>query len=95
MTLTHNQTTEWADSATDEAKYGGLSPFGVEVVREMNRLGMLVDLSHVRPTTMKDAIAGEPRAGDLLPLQRVRASTRTRATCPTTCFGCSRPTAAW
>ena len=57
MTLTHNQTTEWADSATDEPKYDGLSPFGLEVVKEMNRLGMLVDLSHVSPTTMKDAIA--------------------------------------
>jgi membrane dipeptidase len=57
MTLTHNQTTEWADSATDEPKYNGLSPFGVIVVHEMNRLGMLVDLSHVSPATMKDAIA--------------------------------------
>jgi len=57
MTLTHNQTTEWADSATDEPKYDGLSPFGVEVVKEMNRIGMLVDLSHVSPATMKDAIA--------------------------------------
>ena len=57
MTLTHNQTTEWADAATDEPKYDGLSPFGVEVVKEMNRLGMLVDLSHVAPATMKDAIA--------------------------------------
>ncbi len=57
MTLTHNQTTEWADSATDEPKYDGLSPFGVAVVHEMNRLGMLVDLSHVAPATMKDAIA--------------------------------------
>jgi membrane dipeptidase len=56
MTLTHNQTTEWADAATDEPKYDGLSPFGVTVVREMNRLGMLVDLSHVAPSTMKDAI---------------------------------------
>ena len=57
LTLTHNQTTEWADSATDEPKYDGLSPFGLTVVREMNRLGMLVDLSHVSPATMKDAIA--------------------------------------
>ena len=57
MTLTHNQTTEWADSATDEPKYDGLSPFGLEVVKEMNRVGMLVDLSHVSPATMKDAIA--------------------------------------
>jgi len=57
MTLTHNQTTEWADSATDDPKYDGLSPFGVTVVHEMNRLGMLVDLSHVSPATMRDAIA--------------------------------------
>jgi len=57
MTLTHNQTTEWADSATDDPKYGGLSPFGVAVVHEMNRIGMLVDLSHVSADTMKDAIA--------------------------------------
>ena len=57
LTLTHNQTTEWADSATDDPKYGGLSPFGVTVVHEMNRLGMLVDLSHVSADTMKDAIA--------------------------------------
>jgi len=57
MTLTHNQTTEWADSATDEPKYDGLSSFGVIVVHELNRLGMLVDLSHASPATMKDAIA--------------------------------------
>ena len=57
MTLTHNQTTEWADSATDESKYDGLSPFGLKVVAEMNRLGMLVDLSHVSPATMRDALA--------------------------------------
>ena len=57
MTLTHNQTTEWADSATDDPKYGGLSPFGEQVVHEMNRIGMLVDLSHVSADTMKDAIA--------------------------------------
>lgn len=57
MTLTHNQTTEWADSATDEPQHDGLSPFGINVVEEMNRLGMLVDLSHVSPATMKDALA--------------------------------------
>ena len=57
MTLTHNQTTEWADSATDDVKYHGLSPFGLHVVGEMNRLGMLVDLSHVSPDVMRQAIA--------------------------------------
>ncbi|WP_309603273.1 dipeptidase [Sphingomonas sp.] len=57
MTLTHNQTTEWADSATDEPKYNGLSPFGLKVVAEMNRLGVLVDLSHVSPEVMRQAIA--------------------------------------
>jgi membrane dipeptidase len=57
MTLTHNQTTEWADSATDEPKWHGLSPFGLKVIGEMNRLGMLVDLSHVSAETMKAAIA--------------------------------------
>ena len=57
MTLTHNQTTEWADSATDVPKHGGLSPFGEQVVAEMNRLGMLVDLSHVSTETALDAIA--------------------------------------
>ncbi|MEX2187249.1 MAG: membrane dipeptidase [Pirellulales bacterium] len=56
MTLTHSDTLDWADSATDAAKNGGLSPFGEDVVREMNRLGMLVDLSHVSDETMKDAL---------------------------------------
>ena len=56
MTLTHAKNTAWADSATDDPKFGGLAPFGEEVVREMNWLGMLVDLSHVSPETMKDAI---------------------------------------
>jgi membrane dipeptidase len=56
MTLTHNDNIAWADSATDEPSVGGLSPFGHEVVREMNRLGMLVDLSHVAATTMRDAL---------------------------------------
>ncbi len=56
MTLTHNDNNDWADSATDQPNVGGLSAFGHEVVREMNRLGMLVDLSHVAATTMRDAL---------------------------------------
>jgi len=56
MTLTHNVTLDWADAAADTARHGGLTPFGEEVVREMNRLGMLVDLSHVSPGTMSDAL---------------------------------------
>ena len=56
LTLTHNQNTDWADSATDEPAHGGLTDFGREVVAEMNRLGMLVDLSHVAPSTMHDAV---------------------------------------
>ena len=57
MTITHAKNIPWADSATDTPKLGGLSPFGEEVIREMNWLGMLVDLSHVSPETMTDAIA--------------------------------------
>ncbi|GAV41639.1 dipeptidase [Streptomyces acidiscabies] len=56
MTLTHNDNIAWADSATDVPNVGGLSAFGREVVREMNRLGMLVDLSHVAATTMRAAL---------------------------------------
>jgi membrane dipeptidase len=56
MTLTHFSNNRWADSATDTAVHGGLTAFGREVVREMNRLGMLVDLSHVSPETMADAL---------------------------------------
>ncbi|MFD2078827.1 membrane dipeptidase [Actinopolymorpha cephalotaxi] len=58
MTLTHNDNVPWADSATDEPAVGGLSRFGLEVVAEMNRLGMLVDLSHVSADTMRAALAG-------------------------------------
>jgi membrane dipeptidase len=57
MTITHSKNTDWADSATDAPQHGGLTRFGEEVVREMNRLGMLVDLSHVSAETMKEAIA--------------------------------------
>jgi membrane dipeptidase len=56
MTLTHSANIAWADSGTDKSKLGGLSAFGEEVVREMNRLGMLVDLSHTSAATMEDAI---------------------------------------
>jgi membrane dipeptidase len=56
MTLTHSDTLSWADSATDDGRHQGLNAFGEEVVREMNRLGMLVDLSHVSDETMKDAL---------------------------------------
>lgn len=57
MTLTHNSNVDWADSATDVERIGGLSRFGTEVVAEMNRIGMIVDLSHVAPGTMRDALA--------------------------------------
>jgi len=56
MTLTHNRTLDWADAATDSARHDGLTAFGEDVVREMNRLGMLVDLSHVSDATMSDAL---------------------------------------
>jgi membrane dipeptidase len=56
MTLTHNVTLDWADAALDSAKHKGLTPFGDSVVREMNRLGMLVDLAHVSPGTMSAAL---------------------------------------
>ncbi len=57
MTLTHSGTLGWVDAATDEARSGGLNAFGEEVIREMNRLGMLVDLSHVSADAMRDALA--------------------------------------
>lgn len=56
MTLTHSKSTNWADAGTDAPKWGGLNAFGEEVVKEMNRIGMMVDLSHVSAETMKDAI---------------------------------------
>jgi membrane dipeptidase len=56
LTLTHNDNVPWADSATDTPEHGGLTEFGRQVVREMNAIGMLVDLSHVSPDTMRDAL---------------------------------------
>lgn len=56
MTLTHSQNTDWVDSATDTPRHGGLTSFGEDVVREMNRVGMLVDLSHVSAEAMRDAL---------------------------------------
>jgi membrane dipeptidase len=56
MTLTHTKNTDWADAAFDQPKYHGLTKFGEEVVREMNRLGMMVDLSHVTDETMRAAL---------------------------------------
>jgi membrane dipeptidase len=56
MTLTHANTTDWADAATDEPRHGGLSEFGEDVIREMNRVGMLVDISHVSAETMVDVL---------------------------------------
>jgi membrane dipeptidase len=56
MTLTHNNTNDWADASRDEAKHNGLTDFGKDVVREMNRLGMLVDVSHVSDKTMSDVL---------------------------------------
>ncbi len=95
MTLTHNQTTEWADSATDEPKYDGLSPFGMTVVHEMNRLGMLVDLSHVAPATMKDAIAASRAPVIFSHSVRPAEWPAIRATCPTMSLRCCRPMAGW
>lgn len=56
MTLTHNNTNDWADSSLDTARHSGLSEFGKEVVKEMNRLGMMIDVSHVSDETMSDAL---------------------------------------
>src|SRR5262249_35599699 len=56
LTLTHAETLDWADSATDKPRHGGLTPFGEQVVHEMNRLGMLVDISHVSADTMRHAL---------------------------------------
>ena len=74
MTLTHSRNTDWADSATDTPRASrSRRPFGEEVVREMNRLGMLVDLSHVSPDTMRRRARGEHRARDVFSFLGARA----------------------
>ena len=95
MTLTHNQTTEWADSATDDPKYDGLSPFGVQVVHEMNRLGMLVDLSHVSAGDDEGRDRRQPRAGHLLPLAARGADRPPAQRSRRRASAAARPTAAW
>jgi membrane dipeptidase len=72
MTLTHSSNTEWGDSATDAPKHHGLTPFGREVVREMNRLGMLVDISHVSAETM-NAVLDTTQAPVMFSHSSVRA----------------------
>ena len=56
MTLTHNETTDWADASYDQPRHGGLSPFGKKVIKAMNRMGMLVDVSHASDDTVRDAV---------------------------------------
>jgi hypothetical protein len=73
MTLTHSENIAWADASTDDPAHGGLTEFGRQVVREMNRIGMLVDLSHVAASTMHDALDAHPRPGHLLALLGLRA----------------------
>lgn len=72
MTLSHSSNNSWADAATDNPVHKGLSPFGLQVVREMNRVGMLVDLSHVSPAAMKAALA-ETRAPVMFSHSNARA----------------------
>ncbi|MFO1511857.1 MAG: dipeptidase [Verrucomicrobiota bacterium] len=84
MTLTHTKNTDWADAAGDEAKSHGLTPFGEEVVREMNRLGMLVDLSHVTDETMRAALR-VTQAPVIFSHSSARALCDTFVMCPMTC----------
>ena len=66
LTLTHFTNNDWADSSGDKPAHNGLTPFGKDVVREMNRLGMMVDISHVADKTFFDALETDQRAGDRL-----------------------------
>jgi membrane dipeptidase len=91
MTLTHFKTTDWADSATDVPKHNGLTDYGKNVVHEMNRIGMLVDLSHV---SEHDDVCSRRRHRSLLAFQRKR-STAIRETSAMWCPSASCRTAAW
>ncbi len=80
MTLTHSGNDEWADSSTDKAVHNGLSDFGKQVVREMNRLGMMVDISHVSDKTFYDALEVSKAPSDRLALLLPRPSATLPAT---------------
>ena len=94
MTLTHLEQHSRADSGTDVVKLGGLSRFGEEVVREMNWLGMLVDLSHTSPETMADAI-GVTKAPVIFSHSSARAVCDVPGTSPTTSSGMLRQNGGW
>jgi membrane dipeptidase len=85
---------DWADSATDRLEHLGLTDLGRQLVREMNRLGMFADLSHVSADTMRDALRETSRAGDLLAPPMHSRSIRIRATFRTTCWRRCATTAA-
>ncbi len=72
LTLTHSKTIDWADSATDDPKHDGLTPFGIAVVHELNRLGMLVDLAHVSEGTMLSALKASKAPGHFFAFGRPR-----------------------
>ncbi len=84
MTLTHTDSLSWADSGTDAARNNGLTPFGRQVVRKMNQLGMMVDLSHVSAKTMNDTL-DVSEAPVMFSHSSAFAVCRTPATCPTMC----------
>ena len=94
LTLTHNTSNEVGDSATDAPRHGGLSPFGRRVVAEMNRLGMLVDLSHTSVETMRDALDAS-RAPVIFSHSSARALCDVAATSRTRSSAACRPTAGW
>jgi membrane dipeptidase len=93
MTLTHNQTLDWADAALDTPRHRGLTKFGVAVVGEMNRLGMLVDLSHTSPDTMRTALDATV-APVIFSHSCARGLSTILATCPMTCWRGCQATAA-